>query len=197
MQKEEIKAFSPSDMKVGDDGNGTIRVLFSKYNDRDKGGDLAEAGAFIEKETLLFGYEHDTKTYPIARGKVFNTSEGGVFDGSFFDTNKAQEERKAIKGAGELQEWSYGYIVDNPEIVTEGRNFKSASVDVRHISPVYVGMGNDTRTLEVKSDESDGSKEVEETIDKDTRIAELEQKLEAAEKRLSFAQKHIGVLLAE
>ena len=77
------------------------------------------------------------------------------------DTEAGKEAYALAKGMGDLQEWSFGFRIDESEV----KGFQSAEmeeeIDARYIksatvyevSPVLVGANRETYTLAIKSGE--------------------------------------------
>jgi hypothetical protein len=76
-----------------------------------------------------------------------------VAAGKFFmETTHGRDAYHTVKGMGDLQEWSYGYKVlergEVPKGVKARRGLKS--VDPYEVSPVLIGAGQSTHTMDIK-----------------------------------------------
>jgi hypothetical protein len=157
-----LKQVHPSNLKF-DDTAGTVRALFAPFNVVDKQNDLTLPGAFGEQRVLIGGYGHGSwnGALPVGKGRIFDGSTGGEFEGHFFlNTRDGEETYKTVKHLGDLQEWSYSL----PEIESEMRTIGGQTVRVlkrirvNEVSPVLMGAGNGTRTLAIKGCGSCGSR---------------------------------------
>ena len=75
-------------------------------------------------------------------------------DGRFFlDTEAGLETYKTVKNLGELQEWSYGFeTLESAEGKVDEKNVRILKrLKTFEISPVFIGAGNNTQTLAIKS----------------------------------------------
>ncbi len=140
------------------DDAGAFKALFAPYNVVDKQGDLTMPGAFGSQAVIISGYGHASwregvDALPVGKGRIFDGDVGGIVEGKFFlDTISGSETYKVVKNLGELQEWSYAL----PEIESEMQTIDGKPVrilkriTVNEVSPVLMGAGIGTRTLEVK-----------------------------------------------
>jgi HK97 family phage prohead protease len=107
---------------------------------------------------------------PIGKGSIKKDKDKAYFDGSFFmDTESGKEAYNLVKNMGDLQQWSFGFKVNDSEY---GKWKKSAEeeVDVRYlknlsvyeVSPVLVGANQDTFTMAIKSGENSEVKVMQE-----------------------------------
>ena len=152
------KVFSLTQMKF-DDATGKVTAMFAKFNDIDKQGDLTLPGAFGDQPIIIAGYGHASwgsgvDALPVGKGRIFDGSEGGVMEGQFFlDTTAGSETYKTVKNIGELQEWSYSLPdIDFEMREQDGRRIRILKkIKVNEVSPVLMGAGNGTRTLDIKS----------------------------------------------
>jgi HK97 family phage prohead protease len=107
---------------------------------------------------------------PIGKGEIKQDGDKATFEGSFFmDTESGKEAYNLVKAMGDLQQWSFGYRVND----SERGKFKSGDkdVDARYlkdlsvyeVSPVLVGANQETYTMAIKS-----NKELLEELTKDT-----------------------------
>jgi HK97 family phage prohead protease len=97
---------------------------------------------------------------PIGKGRIKEDDGKATFDGEFFmDTDSGQEAYKIVKNMGDMQQWSFGYRVNDAETAP----FKSADSEneqdarylkdltVFEVSPVLVGANQETYTMAIKS----------------------------------------------
>jgi hypothetical protein len=153
-----MKVFLFTQMKF-DDATGKVTAMFAKFNDVDKQGDLTLPGAFGDQPIIIAGYGHASwgsgvDSLPVGKGRIFDGAEGGVMEGQFFlDTTAGLETYKTVKNIGELQEWSYSLPdIDFEMREQDGRRVRILKkIKVNEVSPVLMGAGNGTRTLDIKS----------------------------------------------
>jgi len=95
---------------------------------------------------------------PIGKGSIKQDKDKATFEGEFFmDTESGKEAYNLVKAMGDLQQWSFGYRVND----SERGKFKSGDkdVDARYlkdlsvyeVSPVLVGANQETYTMAIKS----------------------------------------------
>ena len=130
----------------------------------DKDGDVTLPGAFKDgQRVLVSAYQHGSwgGALPIGDG-VIATDQGAAYvKGRFWlNTQLSRDTYEAVKAAGDLQQYSYGYNIlgastDPGELAAyPGASQILKSLDVIEISPVLVGAGVNTGTLSIKSAKS-------------------------------------------
>lgn len=154
----QTKAMSRVEIKDAD--RGEITAVFSTLNVVDSDGDVTVKGAFDDGAACVisaYGHQSWKGKLPVGKGRIRETSIEGVFEGRFFlDTIDGADTFKVVKQLieddGPGQEWSYGLV----DMVTERGEFAGQkvrfikSVRVPEVSPVLIGAGVNTRTLEAK-----------------------------------------------
>lgn len=155
------------EFKEKDGVEGKVRAVFSLFDDIDSDGDVVLPSAIksgfdpINDEVpMVWAHQWDK---PIGRGKIVKDDSKAVFDGEFFmDTDSGSEAYKLVKNMGNLQQWSFGFRVNDSEYgkfkkdnteETEVRYLKDLSV--YEVSPVLVGANQDTFTMAIKSQNQD------------------------------------------
>ncbi len=155
------------EFKEKDGVEGKVRAVFSLFDDIDSDGDVVLPSAIksgfdpINDEVpMVWAHQWDK---PIGRGKIVKDDSKAVFDGEFFmDTESGNEAYKLVKNMGNLQQWSFGFRVNDSEYgkfkkdnteETEVRYLKDLSV--YEVSPVLVGANQDTFTMAIKSQNQD------------------------------------------
>lgn len=146
------------DAQFGD--KGTIRAVFATLGVIDHDGDMILPGAIKDQRVRLSTWGHGSwngglNGLPVGKGRVYENGNDAVFEGTFFlGTTAGRETYETIKAMGDLQEYSFAL----PEMETEtrrtddGREYRAIkSVRVPEVSPVLLGAGIDTRTLDIKS----------------------------------------------
>lgn len=148
-------------VEIKDADKGTVDLVFSTLDVVDSDGDVTLKGALPDGAPAAisaYGHQSWKGKLPVGKGRVRETKTEGVFEGRFFldttdglDTFTVVKELSADDGPG--QQWSYGLI----DMVTERGDFQGQkvrfikSVKVPEVSPVLVGAGVNTRTLEAKA----------------------------------------------
>ncbi len=153
----EKKSFNTEiEFKQDADTTGMFTAMFSKFDEVDKHGDITKPGAFEDGAKVKIAYwGHDWYALPVGKGVIHQDDEKAWVDGQFFlDTEAGRETYLTVKNLGELQEWSYGFET----IETEEGEFEDQKVRILkkvkafEVSPVFLGAGNSTQTLAIKSD---------------------------------------------
>jgi hypothetical protein len=155
---QELKSFVLKDAEF-DDEAGRFKAVFATMNVVDADGDLTINGAFGKQKVIISGYGHASwregvDALPVGKGKIYEDADNAIVEGRFFlDTIAGQETYKTVKNVGELQEFSYAL----PEIDYEfeerdGQTIRILKrIVVNEVSPVLMGVGVDTRLLDIKS----------------------------------------------
>jgi hypothetical protein len=135
---------------------GAFKALFAPFNVVDKQNDLTLPGAFGQQRVVISAYGHGSweGRLPVGKGRIYDGPDGGIVEGQFFlNTSGGKDTYTIVKELGDLQEWSYAL----PEIdfemgEHEGKKVRILKrIGVNEVSPVLMGAGNGTRTLEVKT----------------------------------------------
>lgn len=153
--------------EVKDEAKGLVSLQFAKYDVIDAHGDVHRKGAFEDgAEVLVSMFNHGSWQQgmpPVGRGKIRDTADGPTAELQFFmDTTAGRDTFNAVKGAGNLQQWSYGFdTMEESYGEHDGKDVRFLiKQKVYEISPVLVGAGGaDTRTLSVKGEKRDYSAE--------------------------------------
>ena len=157
--QEEIKSI---DFQLDEEAEGKVSAVFSVFNNLDSDGDVVVPGAIKSKwdsgmVPMVWAHKWDM---PIGKGYIKEDGDKATFVGEFFmDTDSGQEAYKLVKNMGELQQWSFGYRVNDAEHgkfkevgndeQTDARYLKSLTVF--EVSPVLVGANQETYTMAIKS----------------------------------------------
>jgi hypothetical protein len=152
----EIKT-SSMQVKVGGSSEaGTARVVFATMGVVDHDGDLTERGAFGRQTAKLIP-AHDWKSPSIGVVEIHESGSQAVGDIRFnLSMSAAQEWYQALKFNAEndiLQEYSYGYevLASEPRFIEGKRVRVLKKLRVFEVSPVLVGAGVGTHTVDIKS----------------------------------------------
>ncbi len=123
----------------------------------DKDGDETKPGAFKGNgPVLISAYQHGSwmGSLPVGKATISEDGKDALAHGEFnLKTDAGREHYESVKFSGGLQEWSYGFKVDESDEVTrDGQKIRVLKkVTVFEISPVLLGAGIDTGTLAIKS----------------------------------------------
>lgn len=145
------------DIELKDD-SGQVEAVFSIFNSLDSDGDVVMPGAvksgFKNNQVpMVWSHKWDM---PIGKGTIKQDKDKAVFKGEFFmDTESGKEAYNLVKNMGDMQQWSFGYKVNDSEFAkadgqdSDARYLKDLTV--YEVSPVLVGANQDTYTLAIKS----------------------------------------------
>lgn len=160
------------------DESGQVEAVFSLFNSLDSDGDIVMPGAVKsgfknDQVPMVWSHKWDM---PIGKGTITQDDSKAVFKGEFFmDTESGKEAYNLVKNMGDMQQWSFGYKVndseydkfkDNAGKTTNARYLKDLTV--YEVSPVLVGANQDTYTLAIKSN----TELLESITGKDTRVVD-------------------------
>jgi hypothetical protein len=143
-------------LELKEDGaeQGAVTAVFSTFNVIDKDGDVTLPGAFADGAPVrISAWGHNWAGLPVGRGAIKAEPERAVLDGAFFmDTAHGLDTYRTIKGLAELQEWSYGYdVLESGDGQFNGQQVRFLKkLQVHEISPVMLGAGIGTGTLDMK-----------------------------------------------
>ncbi len=164
----ERKGRGRMEFKQGEGEEGQVSAVVATLQVVDRHGDVTLPGAFGKKDeaqsVLISPWNHasmgsyfgDPGREPVGDGILYEDGDQAIFEGQFFvdlDTGRsAYELAKKLAARKRPQEWSYGYF---PEEFTYGDKDGQFvrylhKVDAFEVSPVIVGAGIDTQTLDVK-----------------------------------------------
>lgn len=173
------KQFKEFKLSTTDEVEGKVEAVFSVFNEVDSDGDVVLPNSiksgYGEKGVAMV-WAHDWKDV-VGRGEIVDDGDKAVFKGQFImDTERGRDAFNTVKAMGDLQQWSFGYEVDDYEVGMFKKD--SQEIEVRYlknvkvweVSPVLVGANQNTSTLSVKSDE-----EMRDDCVKDTEIQEIKE----------------------
>jgi len=149
--------------KTTDDEKGNVEAVFSVFNNLDSDGDVVVPGAIKsgfkdDQVPMVFAHKWDQ---PIGKGKIVQEDDKAVFKGKFFmGTEAGKEAYNLAKEMGDLQEWSFGFRINDYEVAEFQKDGESVGdvrylkdLEVYEVSPVLVGANRETYTLAIKSGE--------------------------------------------
>jgi phage head maturation protease len=138
---------------------GMVKAVFATLGVVDHDGDIIMPGAIMSGQAVrisAYGHKSWEGALPVGKGTISEVNNELIFDGQFFlDTTHGADTYKTVKGLGSLGEWSFGFdIMDKAPIIDAngmqtGRTLKK--LNVTEVSPVLLGAGLGTRTLDIKS----------------------------------------------
>jgi len=147
------------DIELKED-SGQVEAVFSIFNSLDSDGDVVMPGAvksgFKNNQVpMVWSHKWDM---PIGKGTINQDNDKAVFKGEFFmDTESGKEAYNLVKNMGDMQQWSFGYKVNDSEYAKAGTDDENTNarylkdLTVYEVSPVLVGANQDTYTLAIKS----------------------------------------------
>ena len=159
MSEKEVKNI---DLELKSDAEGKVSAVFSVFNSLDSDGDVVLPGSIKSgfksgSVPMVWAHKWDM---PIGKGSIDSDGEKATFSGEFFmDTESGKEAYKIVKNMADMQQWSFGYRVNDAERgkIGEGDEEKDArflkDLTVFEVSPVLVGANQDTYTMAIKSNE--------------------------------------------
>ena len=159
MSEKEVKNI---DLELKSDTEGKVSAVFSVFNSLDSDGDIVLPGSIKSgfksgSVPMVWAHKWDM---PIGKGSIDSDGEKATFNGEFFmDTESGKEAYKIVKNMADMQQWSFGYRVNDAERgkIGEGEEEKDArflkDLTVFEVSPVLVGANQDTYTMAIKSNE--------------------------------------------
>ena len=136
---------------------GAVKAVFATFGVIDHDGDMMLSGSIGEQKVRMSAYGHRSwyGELPVGKGRIYESGKDAIFEGQFFlTTNAGRETYETVKAMGDLQEWSFAL----PEVESETRTDNGQAyraikkVRVPEVSPVLLGAGVDTRTLDVKGE---------------------------------------------
>ena len=116
-EEKEIKNIN-FEMKEESDKTGEVKAVFSVFNDVDSDGDVVVPGAVKSgfkggSVPMVWSHKWDM---PIGKGVISQDNDMATFTGSFFmDTESGKEAYNLVKNMGDLQQWSFGFRVNDSE----------------------------------------------------------------------------------
>jgi len=142
-------------IEIKEDGEaGEFRAVFSTLNVVDADRDVTPPGAFKDGQKVRIAYwGHRWQDLPVGRGVIHSDEERAWVDGRFFvDTEAGRETYLTVKNLGELQEWSYGFDIDEEHLGQfDGQDVRFLDrMTVHEVSPVMLGAGVGTHTENIK-----------------------------------------------
>ena len=143
------KEFKSIDFALDTEAEGKVEAVFSVFNNVDSDGDVVLPNSLksfkgLEGEVPMV-WSHKWEN-PIGKGRIVQDDDKATFKGEFIMSSESGKEAyEIVKAMGDLQQWSFGFQVDDAEQgqfqkdgqSQEVRYIKSATVF--EVSPVLVG----------------------------------------------------------
>ena len=158
MDEYEVKGIVVT-VKDDADSPGTVVASFAAFDEIDRDGEITRPDAFGTQKVLLGAYGHSSfgrmgaPTPPVGIGEIREEKGQGIFTGQFnLEMMAGKETFESVKMAGPLQQWSYGFQVlkESFDTVRGQRVRVLEKMKVHEVSPVMIGAGTRTRTLDIK-----------------------------------------------
>tara|TARA_B100001250_G_scaffold148226_1_gene126989 strand:+ start:11147 stop:12649 length:1503 start_codon:yes stop_codon:yes gene_type:complete len=170
-EEKEVKEIE-FELKGDGKTKGQVEAVFSVFNDIDSDGDVVlpkaiKSGFKSGSVPMVWSHKWDM---PIGKGSIKQDKSKATFVGEFFmDTESGKEAYNLVKNMGDLQQWSFGFKVNDSEYGKFKKDGSDDDLDVRYlkdlsvyeVSPVLVGANQDTFTMAIKSDKETEAKIVE------------------------------------
>ena len=149
------KALQAVELKAAD---GSGRAIFSRYSVVDSDGDVTLPGAFTDGVVVpVSAWGHSSWQGALPIGVATVRDRGGWAEAhiDFFDTASGQDHRETLKALGPLGQWSYGFdVLDYSFGDFGGQQVRFLKkLQPHEVSPVLVGAGVNTTTVDVRSAE--------------------------------------------
>lgn len=143
-------------VEVKDAAQGLVTAVFCTFDVIDLDGDVIMKEAIPDGAPVrISAYNHESwnGAMPVGKGIIRTTATEAILEGQFFlNTTHGHDAFEVVKQMGDLQEWSWGFDIDDAEPATvDGRTVRRIKRTVVHeVSPVLLGAGLHTRTLATK-----------------------------------------------
>lgn len=185
-----------SEFEVKDAERGEVTAVVSVFNVVDRDRDVILPGAIKDGTVVkLSAYAHDVITEgkaPAGKGVIRVVGDRAVFHGKYFmSTQRGQDAFAMVKELGPDSEWSIGFSNRTVQTQPMTRDWESKGarrvvswMDVREVSPVFVGANQYTSTVATKAEKSDAEIAAEKAAE-DAKVAEERAILQAVADRMA------------
>jgi len=103
--------------------NGTVEAVFSVFNEIDSDNDVVLPNAIRSgygEKGVVMCWGHDWKQI-IGKGKIVTDENKATFKGKFnMTTNAGKEAYETVKAMEDMQQWSFGFEVNDSEMACYG-----------------------------------------------------------------------------
>lgn len=147
-------------VEIKDAAKGEVSAVFSRFGVVDKDGDITLPTAFEDGAPVrISAYQHKSweGALPVGKGVIRTTDTEAILEGRFFlQTAAGRDTFEVVKEMGSLQEWSYGFDIEDFSYEERGEDRVRIleKSKIHEVSPVLLGAGIGTRTLGVKGAET-------------------------------------------
>lgn len=154
--KMKRKQIMPTSFKLSDE-KGAFAAVFATLNVVDHDGDVIPNGAIEDgAKVRISAYNHSSwgGALPVGKGTIHEVDNELHVEGEFFqNTTVGRDTYETVKGLDDLTEWSFGFdVLESERATMDGEQVnKLTKLKVFEVSPVLLGAGVGTRTLEVKA----------------------------------------------
>lgn len=156
----QTKTVTGKSIELKQEEEGQFSAVFATLNVIDKDGDVIVPGAIRDGQKVrISAYNHSSwgHALPVGKGVVTEQGEELVVDGQFFlDTSAGSETYKTVKNLEDLTEYSFGFdITDSEPGDMDGNRVQYLKgLNIYEVSPVLLGAGINTRTVDIKQSEN-------------------------------------------
>ena len=139
MSEKEVKNI---DLELKAETEGKVSAVFSVFNSLDSDGDIVLPGSIKSgfksgSVPMVWAHKWDM---PIGKGSIKSDGEKATFEGEFFmDTDSGKEAYKIVKNMADMQQWSFGYRVNDAERGKIGEGEEEFNTNGRHAERSHSG----------------------------------------------------------
>ncbi|MDO0931321.1 HK97 family phage prohead protease [Streptomyces sp. DG2A-72] len=149
------KIYAPADVELKSTGKDVV-AAFSIFNEVDSDGDVVLPGAIphgVEVPMSAFNHKSWEDQLPVGKGVVSADAGRATFTAKLFDTTGGRDTYETLKQLGPLARWSWGFdVIDSERGTFNGQRVRFIKkVRLFEVSPVLRGANDNTRTLAIKS----------------------------------------------
>ena len=178
------KTLQGKSLQIKQEGEeGRFSAVFATLNVIDHDGDVILPGAIESGQKVrISAYNHSSwgDALPVGKGVVTEQGEQLIVDGQFFlDTQSGAETYKVVKNLDDLTEYSFGFDITDAEFgQKDGKDVQFIKgLNIFEVSPVLLGAGIGTRTLDIKLKKEAVPTHDSKTVDKEWDGTAAESKL--------------------
>ena len=139
-EEKEVKNIE-FELKGDGETKGQVKAVFSVFNTLDSDGDVVlpdavRSGFKSGDVPMVWSHKWDM---PIGKGKINKDKDKATFEGNFFmDTESGKEAYNLVKSMGDLQQWSFGFKVNDSEYGKYKKDGSDDETDVRYLKDLSV-----------------------------------------------------------
>ncbi len=167
--------------EIKDADKGEVQAVIATLGVVDRDGDvITETAIKSGAKVKVSSYGHDAMygAIPVGKGTIVIEGTKAIFAGRLFlATARGRETFDVLKEMGADQEWSFGFRVLGTEVPDDTWREKGAyriltKLDAFEVSPVLIGAGKGTRTLQVKEADEAAAREASDRAAEETAAAD-------------------------